>query len=62
MDLSRQTNTSIPQQINFLEKLKDDNGAIIIWLILLILDISSIRLNYWRTQLLNLHQIKLMEL
>ena len=62
MDLSRQTNTSIPQKINFLEKLKDDNGAIIIWLILLILDISSIRLNYWRTQLLNLHQIKLMEL
>ena len=27
MDLSRQTNTSVPQQINFVRKLKEDNGA-----------------------------------
>ena len=29
IDLSRQTNMSIPQQINFVEKLEDDDGAII---------------------------------
>ena len=27
IDLSRQTNTSVPQQINFLEKLKEDDDA-----------------------------------
>ena len=27
MDLSRQTNMNIPQQINFVEKLEEDNGA-----------------------------------
>ena len=27
IDLSRQTNTSMPQKINFVEKLEDDNGA-----------------------------------
>ena len=27
MDLSRQTNTSIPQQINFSERLEEDNGT-----------------------------------
>ena len=27
IDLSRQTNTSIPQQINFVEKLEEDDGA-----------------------------------
>ena len=27
-DLSRQTNTTIPQQINFTEKLEEDNSAI----------------------------------
>ena len=28
MDLSRQTNTSIPRQINFVEKLEDDGATI----------------------------------
>ena len=27
IDLSRQTNTSISQQINFVEKLEEENGA-----------------------------------
>ena len=27
MDLSKQTNTSIPQQINFTGKLEEDDGA-----------------------------------
>ena len=27
IDLSRQTNTSIPQQINFIGKLEEDDGA-----------------------------------
>ena len=27
IDLSRQTNTSIPQQIDFIEKLEEDDGA-----------------------------------
>ena len=27
IDLSRQTNTNIPQQINFIGKLKEDDGA-----------------------------------
>ena len=27
IDLSRQTNTSIPQQINFVGKLEEDDGA-----------------------------------
>ena len=27
IDLSRQTNTSIPHQINFTEKLEEDDGA-----------------------------------
>ena len=30
IDLSRQTNTSIPQQINFVGKLEDDNATIYI--------------------------------
>ena len=29
IDLSRQRNTSIPQQINFVGKLEEDNGATI---------------------------------
>ena len=31
VDLSRQMSTSIPQQINFIEKLKEDNGATMIF-------------------------------
>ena len=31
-DLSRQTNTSIPQQINFVEKLEEDDGATTIFI------------------------------
>ena len=31
-DLSRQANTSIPQQINFLGKLEEDNGAAMFFL------------------------------
>ena len=27
MDLSRQTNTSIPQQVNFIGNLEEDDGA-----------------------------------
>ena len=30
--LSRQTNTSIPQQINFVEKLEEDDGATMIFI------------------------------
>ena len=33
MDLSRQTNTSIPQQINFVGKLEEDDGAVIFLLL-----------------------------
>ena len=29
IDLSRQTNTNIPQQINFTGKLEEDDGAVI---------------------------------
>ena len=32
-DLSRQTNTSIPPQINFTEKLEEDDGAVIFLLL-----------------------------
>ena len=32
IDLSRQTNTSIPQQINFVVKLEEDNGAAMIFI------------------------------
>ena len=32
IDLSRQTNASIPQQINFLRKLEEDNGAIMFFI------------------------------
>ena len=32
IDLSRQTNTSIPQQINFTEKLEQDDGAIMFFI------------------------------
>ena len=32
IDLSRQTNTSIPQQMNFVEKLEEDNGATMIFI------------------------------
>ena len=32
IDLSRQTNTNIPQQINFVEKLEEDDGAAIFFL------------------------------
>ena len=31
IDLSRQPNTSIPQQINFTEKLEEDNAAAMIF-------------------------------
>ena len=31
MDLSRQTNKIIPQQINFTEKLEEDHGATMIF-------------------------------
>ena len=31
IDLSRQSNTSIPQQINFTEKLEEDNAAAMIF-------------------------------
>ena len=31
VDLSRQMSTSIPQQINFIGKLKEDNGATMIF-------------------------------
>ena len=31
-DLSRQANTSIPQQINFIEEFEEDNGAAIIFI------------------------------
>ena len=31
VDLSRQVSTSIPQQINFIGKLKEDNGATMIF-------------------------------
>ena len=30
IDISRQTNTSIPQQINFVEKLEEDDGATLV--------------------------------
>ena len=33
IDLSRQTNTNITQQINFTEKLEEDNGATIFLLL-----------------------------
>ena len=33
IDLSRQTNTVIPEQINFTWKLEEDNGAAIIFLL-----------------------------
>ena len=32
IDLSRQTNTSIPQQINFIGKLEEDDGAIMFFI------------------------------
>ena len=31
-DLSRQTNTSVPQQINFVEKLEKDDGATMVFI------------------------------
>ena len=33
IDLSRQTNTSIPQQINFTEKSKGDNGKTLFFIV-----------------------------
>ena len=32
IDLSRQTNTNIPQQINFTGKLEEDDGAVIFFI------------------------------
>ena len=32
-DLSRQTNTNIPQQINFVEKLEEDDGATLFFIV-----------------------------
>ena len=32
IDLSRQTNTSVPQQINFVEKLEKDDGATMVFI------------------------------
>ena len=32
IDLSRQTNTSIPQQISFVEKLEEDDGAVMFFI------------------------------
>ena len=40
MDLSRQTNTSIPQKINFTGKLEEDDGAIIFFVANMILNFS----------------------
>ena len=33
IDISKQANTSIPQQINFVGKLEEDNGAIMFLLL-----------------------------
>ena len=40
MDLSRQTNTSIPQKVNFTGKLEEDDGAIIFFVANMILNFS----------------------
>ena len=54
IDLSRQTNTSIPQQINFTGKLKKDGGATMFFIakkqqeIILDLSLDSFFSNYNR--------------
>ena len=65
--MSRQTNISIPQQTNFVGRLEDDVATIffiagttkndtlmLILLMIIILNLSSIKLNCWGIQLLGL--------